>query len=199
MSPSAGTISCDRHPSDIQVWLNLQPNPVHSHNCFLLTKTHPKLGFSRGEHALTYHMCLFISCCHPLPPWESSRRAGHWLWKHSTQHPALEHRLDGSMGDILLEDDIPPRVLMRWFVLQESSRWQIVFENNAVCSEQSILCFLAGQAVWLAGCCGRALQPSSGAGFASGFVRGYEWAPLELLCISFYPQPCLLKWDSCKT
>lgn len=60
------------------------------------------------------------------------------------------------MGGILLEDDIPPRVLIKWFLLQESSRWQIVFENNAVCLEQSIPCFLTGQAVWLAGCWGRA-------------------------------------------
>lgn len=74
------------------------------------------------------------------------------LWKDDClQHPALECRLDGSMGHILLEDAIPPRVIIRWFLLQENSRWQIVFANNAVCLEQSILCSLAGQAMWLAG------------------------------------------------
>lgn len=51
------------------------------------------------------------------------------------------------MGDIPLEDDIPPRVLIKWFLLQESSCWQIVFENNAVCLDQSVLYSLA---VWLA-------------------------------------------------
>lgn len=65
------------------------------------------------------------------------------------QHLMFKCRLDGSMGDIALEDDIPPRMLIKWFLLQESSCWQIVFENNAVCLDQSILYFLAGKTVWL--------------------------------------------------
>lgn len=201
MSPSAGSISCDRHPSDIQVWLNLEP--VTEALCTVIIvfcwPTHIQiLGYSRGEHAITYNMCLFISCCHPLPPWIPCRMAGLTLEDDSIQHPTLECRLDGSMGHILLEDDIPPRVIIRWFLLQESSRWQIVFENNAVCLEQTILCFLGGQQRGWQGAVGGLHTSSSGAGFASRLVRGYRRAPLELLCISFYPQPCLLKWDHVK-
>lgn len=49
---------------------------------------------------------------------------------------------------------------------------------------------VAGRVLWEG-----STHPSSAAGFASGLVWGYRPAPLELLCISFYPQPCLLKWD----
>lgn len=110
------------------------------------------LFLSRGENAVTYHVCLCIACYQsPSPPSALPKGLGHWLQKDGCiQHLTFKCRLDGSMGDILLEDDIPPRVLIKWFLLQESSCWQIVFENNAVCLDQSILYFLAGKAAGLA-------------------------------------------------
>lgn len=67
---SPGSISYDRHPSDIQMWPNLQPVTAATALCTVIIvfcwPTHIQvLGFSRGERALTYNMCPFISCCHP--------------------------------------------------------------------------------------------------------------------------------------
>lgn len=130
------------------------------------------------------------------------RRAGHWLCKddlckHSAPNVAVQVRwLHGRhpVGGWHPTQSVNKMVPFTGKLTLANCLWkQCCFlraEHSVFpCRTGSV----AGRLLWEG-----STHLSSGAGFASRLVWGYRPAPLELLCISFYPQPCLLKWDHVK-
>lgn len=153
-----------------------------------------KICFSTEENMLSpttrTSALLPTGLLHPhLPRWKDG----------CMQHLTFERRFDDSTGDIRSEDDIPPRVLIKWFLLQKSSRWQIVFENNAVCLDRSIQYFLAGKAAWLARRWVRTLEIRAlvlvlPPGLCGGMGK-HHWN----YCASLSPPSLPIEMGSCKT